>query len=235
MPSRRRCTPAFAMSNFYEAALGVYLEMAAFGTAANIMVGNSETLSVNHPLTFGEYGIGDRRGRPLQRAQPRFTLTTKQMVEKFVADSFDSSKLDWSRVTQAVKEAWDGGHYGRTSLVHQLIEQNPAYVPGKIGTIGMQWRSIKWQPEQIRQDQVPRDRGLPRSAVHGAALGNAVGRGLGHRARQEGAARHAGAAACGQAVGRSRGHGGQAADLWPAVDRPRVDAAGLAHGVAAST
>jgi hypothetical protein len=47
----------FAMSNFYEAALGVYLEMAAFGTAADIMVGNSETLSVNHPLTFGEYGI----------------------------------------------------------------------------------------------------------------------------------------------------------------------------------
>jgi hypothetical protein len=138
----------FAMSNFYEAALGVYLEMAAFGTAANIMVANSETLSVNHPLTFGEYGIGtgeDGRSNALSRS---FTLTTKQVVEKFVADSFDSSKLDWTRVTQAVKEAWDGGHYGRAFTVHQLIEQNPVYVPGKIGTIGMQWRSIKWQAEQ---------------------------------------------------------------------------------------
>lgn len=139
---------AFSMSNFYEAALGVYLEMAAFGTAANIMVGNSETLSVNHPLTFGEYGIAtgeDGRSNALSRS---FTLTAKQMVEKFVADSFDSTKLDWTRVTQAVREAWDGGHYGRTFTVHQVLEQNPAYVPGKIGTIGMPWRSIKWQAEQ---------------------------------------------------------------------------------------
>jgi hypothetical protein len=138
----------FAMSNFYEAALAVYLEMAAFGTAANIMVDNRDTVSVNHPMTFGEYGIGtgeDGRSNALSRC---FTLTTQQMVEKFVADRFDSSKLDWARVTQPVKEAWDGGHYGRTFLVHQVIEQNPAYVPGKLGVIGMGWRSLKWQPEQ---------------------------------------------------------------------------------------
>lgn len=141
-------TMAFANSNFYEAALAVYLEMSAFGTAANIMVGNSETISVNHPLTFGTYGIAtgeDARPNAMSRT---FTLTAKQMVEKFVADRFDSDKLDWTRVTQAVKEAWDGGHYGRPFTVHQVIEQNPAYVPGKIGTVGMPWRSIKWQADQ---------------------------------------------------------------------------------------
>lgn len=139
---------AFAMSNFYEAALGVYLEMAAFGTAANIIQGNDETFSVNHPLTFGEYAISTGEdGRPDGLART-FTLTTRQMVDTFVADSRDSETLHWDRVSQAVKEAWTGKHYERAHLVHQLIEKNPAYIPGKIGKIGMEWRSMKWEPGQ---------------------------------------------------------------------------------------
>lgn len=143
-----RMYAAFSMTNFYEAALSVYLEMAGFGTGANIMVGNDDTISVNHPQTFGEYAIATGEdGRPNALARS-FTLSAGQMVEKFVADRFDSQKLDWSRVTQAVKEAWDGGHYHRCFLVNHLIELNPAYVPGKIGKIGMRWRSLKWQPDQ---------------------------------------------------------------------------------------
>lgn len=143
-----RMYAAFAMSNFYEAALAVYLEMAGFGTGANIMVGNDETLSVSHPLTFGEYGIATGEdGRPNALARS-FALTTTQMVEKFVADRFDSKMLHWDRVTQAVKTAWEQGHYQQSFLIHQLIELNPAYVPGKLGTIGMKWRSLKWQPDQ---------------------------------------------------------------------------------------
>jgi hypothetical protein len=136
---------AFAMSNFYEAALGVYLEMSAFGTAANIMQPNSETLSVNHPLTFGEYAISTGEdGRPDALARS-FTMTARQMVERFATDSMDSTLIHWERVSHAVKEAWTGGHYERTFVVRQLIERNPAYVPGKIGKIGMPWRSMKWE------------------------------------------------------------------------------------------
>lgn len=137
---------AFAMSNFYEAALSVYLEMAAFGTAANIIQANDETLSVSHPLTFGEYALSTGEdGRPDGLART-FTMTTRQMVEKFVADRSDASKLDWSHVSLPVKEAWDGGHYERTFVIRQLIETNPDYIPGKIGKIGMPWRSMKWEP-----------------------------------------------------------------------------------------
>lgn len=138
----------FAQSNFYEAALSVYLEMCAFGTAGDIIQSNDETLSVNYPLTFGEYAIAtgaDNRPDSLARS---FTMTARQLVEKFVADRFDSTAMDWGRVTNAVKEAWDGGHYERVFEVRQLIEPNPAYIPGKIGRIGMPWRSMKWQPDE---------------------------------------------------------------------------------------
>jgi hypothetical protein len=139
---------AFATSNFYEAALSVYLEMTAFGTSANILQGDRQSISVNHPLTFGEFGISTaENGRPNGLARS-FTMTAKQMVGTFVADRFDKQTLDWSRVTPAVKEAWNGGHYGRSFVINQLVEENPAYVPGKIGKIGMPWRSLKWETGQ---------------------------------------------------------------------------------------
>src|ERR1044072_9326834 len=56
---------AFASSNFDEAALSIYLEVSAFRPAANILQDNNEFISVNHPLTFGEYGITTgEHGRP---------------------------------------------------------------------------------------------------------------------------------------------------------------------------
>lgn len=136
---------AFAMSNFYEAALSCYLEMAGFGTAAVIMQGHDRLLSVNHPLTIGEYGLSigaDNRPDGLSRS---FTFDTRQMVEHFVADRADARKLDWSRVSHRVKEAWDRGNYDAGFTIAQVIETNPAYVPGRIGRIGMPWRSIKWE------------------------------------------------------------------------------------------
>lgn len=145
---QRTVLSAFAISNFYEAALLIYLEMAAFGTGAVFSEADPETISVHHALTAGEYGIAtgaNQRPNALCRA---YSLTTHQMVEKFVADRFDSKTLNWDRVTREVKEAWDRGNYQSTFTVRQLVEQNPAYVPGKIGRIGMRWRSIKWQPPQ---------------------------------------------------------------------------------------
>jgi len=137
---------AFAMSNFYEVQLASYLELAAFGTAAKIIQPHRETISVNHSLTAGEYAIStgeDQRPDSLART---YTLTARQMVERFVAEKFDSKTLHWGRVTREVKEAWSGGHYERTFSVNQLIEPNPEYIPGRIGKIGMRFRSMKWEP-----------------------------------------------------------------------------------------
>lgn len=139
---------ALAMSNFYEAALSVYTELAGFGTGANVMQGDVQSISVNHPLTVGEYGISTgENGRPNGLART-FALSTRQMVERFVADRFDRRELHWERVTNPVKAAWDAGNYEQFFTVHQLIEQNPAYVPGRIGAVGQPYRSLKWEQGQ---------------------------------------------------------------------------------------
>lgn len=137
---------ALAASNFYEGMLACYTEMAAFGTGAVILQQSREAspkLSA-HALTAGEYGIAvgeDGRANALSRT---YSLTARNIVASYVAHRDDSSVLDWERVPQAVKEAWEGGNYERTFVVRQLIEPNPVYVPGRLGKLGMPYRSMRW-------------------------------------------------------------------------------------------
>jgi hypothetical protein len=139
---------AFAASNFYEAALSVYMEMSAFGTGANVMVSNPRTISVNHPLTVGEYGIAlGEDGRPDTLGRT-YKLTARQLVATYVADRFDSDVMHWDRVTSTVRTAWDAGNYENAFAVHHLIEPNPAYVPGRLGAVGKAFRSLRWQGDQ---------------------------------------------------------------------------------------
>lgn len=139
---------ALALSNFYEAALSCYLEMAAFGTAACVMQEHRDKVLTFHAMTAGEYAITvgedllpDSLGRSYQ-------LSCRQIVERYLADSRDSSVVHWDRATEAVKTAWNSGNYERLFTVRQLIEPNAAYLPGKLGAAGKKWRSMKWEPGQ---------------------------------------------------------------------------------------
>lgn len=139
-----------AASNFYEAMLGCYTEMAGFGTAAVIALNHPQESPriVCHALTFGEYGIAageDGRTDSLARS---YQLTARQMVAAYAADAFDKRTIHWDRVTRQVKEAWDTGNYETRFTVNHVLEPNPAYVPGKIGSVGKPWRSVKWEAAQ---------------------------------------------------------------------------------------
>ncbi|MEN3749589.1 portal protein [Sphingomonas sp. HF-S3] len=142
---------ALAASNFYEALLACYGEMAGFGTGAILLQNHDGVASpklVAHALTVGEYGIAlgeDLRPDALARS---FTLTARQMVGAYVTDRFDRKTMHWDRVTTRVREAWDKGNYEQRFTIRQLIEPNPAWVPGRIGRIGMRYRSMKWEAGQ---------------------------------------------------------------------------------------
>lgn len=141
---------ALAASNFYEAMLSCYLEMAGFGTAAVVMLNHPKASPklVCHALTFGEYGIATGEdGRPDSLSRS-YMLTARQIVAAYAADAFDKRTVDWSRVTRQVREAWDKGNYESPFQINQVLEPNPAYIPGKIGRIGQPFRSIKWEANQ---------------------------------------------------------------------------------------
>lgn len=179
---------ALSASNFYEAMLSCYLEMAGFGTAA-VFIDKTRTDSPKiacHALTVGEYGIAVDENGVANALTRTYSLSTLQMVEAFVADRADRRQLDWSRVTLPVKEAFDRGNYGHDFVVRQLAEPNPTYMPGRIGKIGMPFRSIKW--EEGQQDKkkflaIDGYRSQPFMAPRWETLsGNAWGTGRGKKA-----------------------------------------------------
>lgn len=139
-----------AGSNFYRVARANYGELGKFGNAAGIMDESWEVGLNCTALTAGEYAIAtDHLGRvdTLLRICP---LTTRQMVQSFVRQRDGS--MDWSKVHDSVRIGWDNSNYNDVTEVYHLIEPNADYEEGAWGARGMLWRSVKFDPRDIRKD-----------------------------------------------------------------------------------
>jgi hypothetical protein len=135
----------FSSTNFYAASEAGYGELGLFGTEACFMGEHWRKGMVAFPMVFGEYWLAtDDSGSPDQmlRSVP---LTVRQMVERFVSDSFDSQVLDWSRVSPSIKTAWDNSDYGHVIDCLHLVEPNPRWDPSRFDDAGKPWRSIYWE------------------------------------------------------------------------------------------
>lgn len=134
-------------TNFYEAAKFGYGELGLFGTEACFMEEHWRHGLVCHALTFGEYWIAegdDRRVDTLLRWVP---MTIRQIVEKFLVDPRDRTKIDWTRASSSMRSAWDAGNKENVFDVLHLCEPNPEYDPLYKDFRGRPWRSIYWDPK----------------------------------------------------------------------------------------
>lgn len=137
-----------AATGFYETSKAGYLELGLFGTEAGFLEEHWQSGMVCHGLTWGEYSIGlgdDMRPDTLTRQVP---LTTWQAVQRFVASKYDRREMDWTRVSPAVKDAWDNSNYQRSFDFLHLVEPNPVWDPVRLDFRGKRWRSLYWQPNE---------------------------------------------------------------------------------------
>lgn len=138
-------------SNFYSAAKIGYAEVGLFGTDACIM---SEALDhetgmvypVCYPQTFGEYWIGLNEKLEPDRLFRQQMLTVRQMVRSFVKVQGGSNyDLDWSKVSQSVRNLWDASKYETEVPIYHAIHANEEYIPGRLDDAGKPWSSAKWE------------------------------------------------------------------------------------------
>ena len=146
-----------ATSNFYGAKKIGYSEIGLFGTDACIMAEGLDhetgsTYPVCYPQTFGEYWIScNDKGEPNRLVRKSY-MTVENVVKSFVPDRVDRTKLDWSKVTPAVQNAWSNGNYQNEIPVWHVIEENPDWTPGNFDDGGKPWRSMKWEEGQSAKD-----------------------------------------------------------------------------------
>lgn len=126
----------FAKSNTYRALHSMYEEMGAFGTAANFIVDDFDTVIHNSPLTIGEYCIAtDHKGRANTLAR-EFEMTVGAMVDQFGED----------RLSESVRNLYKNGTgIDKWVPIIHIIEPRKNREYGKRDNKNMPWKSCYFE------------------------------------------------------------------------------------------
>lgn len=125
----------FQRSNTYRALHGVYKSLGVFGTAANIMVSNYETIIHNHQLATGEYCIAvDFQGRACALYR-EFDVTVGQMIKEFGR----------GKCSTAVQNLYDRGALDSWVTIVHCIEPRADRDTTMIDTLNMAWRDCYFE------------------------------------------------------------------------------------------
>jgi hypothetical protein len=144
-----------ARTNFYTAVKTGYAELGLFGTECMFMDEHWKRGMVFHSLTAGEYYLANGDDDTPDTMVRHCPMTVRQVVMRFVADRFDSTKMDWSKVSPNVKNAWDQSNDEMTVEVLHMVEPNPAYDPRRGDADGKPWRSVWWEPANSNREAQP--------------------------------------------------------------------------------
>lgn len=139
----RRLYDFLARSNFYAAVKSGYQELGLFGTEGCVMVEDRTIGAVCHSLTAGEYWIATSN-----------TLVPDTLFRFCPYDVRQAVMTFGNDVSPWVKNAYDQSNYQLQVQYYHAIEPNPDFVPGKLGS--KPWRSVYWDYNDTRADQVTR-------------------------------------------------------------------------------
>jgi hypothetical protein len=165
----------FAASNFYQSAKQNYGEMSHFGPAVGLMTEHWREIAPTFPIPIGEYWLGTDDALKVDTLVRNMPMTVHQVVSRWVRGY--GGEMDWSKVSQNVRQSWDRSNYSDIVVLKQLIE------PG----VGEKWNSIIWDVRDDRSDKSTLEEKTfnkqpfwaPRWDVRGV---DAYGRGVGHEA-----------------------------------------------------
>jgi hypothetical protein len=129
----------FSRSNTYPSLHGMYGEMGAYGTTASVVLPDFKNVIHFYPLTVGGYCIStDDRGE-VDTLSRHYQMTVGQIVKKYVAKN---GAMDWSKVSQHVKNAWDNHNQDNWIPVHHLIQPRQDRDTLKLDARNMPFESI---------------------------------------------------------------------------------------------
>ena len=121
----------FQRSNTYRALHQQYLELGAFGTAADLVADNFDTVIHHHPLTIGEYVIAqDYQGR-ITTLHREFERTVVEIVKEFGYDN----------CSQTVRGLYDRGTLDTWVPMLHIIEPRADRDRSKPDAKNMAWKS----------------------------------------------------------------------------------------------
>lgn len=150
----RRMHRVFQLSNTYRALHQMYEEIAAFGTAASIVVPDYDNVIHHHVLTIGQYALAqDYRGN-VDTMFREFQMTVEQVVVEFGYDQCSASTK--RRFDNFERDTW-------VSIVH-AIQPRQKRDQSKSDNTNMPWSSCYFEVG-AEDDRLLRETGFERFPV----------------------------------------------------------------------
>jgi len=113
-------------SNFYNSMHSLYVELGSYGTAPMYRQPSFDSVIRFRNFTAGEYVIAEDHTGTVDTLGRYFTMTVSQVVEKFVVDPNDRTKMNWDGVSATTKKLWDGQQYDELVPIIHMIEPRRA-------------------------------------------------------------------------------------------------------------
>lgn len=169
-----RMASIFLKSNLYKALPIVYGDMGTFATAAMSVEEDLESVIRCTVFPVGSYMIScDDKGR-VRTFFREFPFTIRQIVERFgkkkdgqgVDRDTRGDDIDWTNISDAVKNEWMGGNRETRIDIYHAIYPNDDYVPGSVQPTKRRYRSVYYEKgsgDQLRGDA---DRMLSDAGFH---------------------------------------------------------------------
>jgi len=183
----QRMLTVLLSSNLYQALPQIYKNEGTYGTGAMIQDEDSVDLTRFYVQPTGAYYLSVDSRLKVGTFAREFRWTCRQIVEKFIADRWDSSKLHWERGSSALKNAWDLNRHEQPFEILHMIRPNPAYDKRYSNSDRKKFQSCYIEIGAVEKDKFLRKAGYDQFPVHAPrwdVVGEDVyGVGPGHVAR----------------------------------------------------
>lgn len=125
----------FQRSNTYRALHSIYEELAAFGTAACLVLDDYDDVMRLYPFTYGEYRLACGERGEVNTFARKFDITVANIVREF----------GYENCSTRVQGLYDNGNLGSWVTVYHFIEPRSDRDPSRADAKNMAWKSCYFE------------------------------------------------------------------------------------------
>lgn len=158
-----RMLTLFAVTNAYNALPIVYGDLGVFGTGCMAVLEDSRDLFRCYTFPLGSYWLGTDNRQVVTTFVREYQLTVRQLVREFGTKA-GSRDIDWSNISQSVRDLWDRGDYEQPVDLLWVIEPNEERQPRRLeARYSMPWSSCHLELGNSKGGNVDEERYLRES------------------------------------------------------------------------
>src|SRR6185295_13713344 len=119
-------------TNIYNSFPQVYIDVATFLTSAMMIEPDDEDVLITQVFPYGSYRIAQDARKRVNVFMRKFQMTARQIILEFGMPDGPKGEIDWTNISQYVKDQWNAGMTEQWIEVPHFITPNDDYRPNSM-------------------------------------------------------------------------------------------------------